>query len=484
MSWKPQAESDVAIYRQIYHYFEQRILSGDLPPGTRMPAERLLAEQYTINRSTVSTAYDELRATGLICSKQGSGTIVSESMWETVPASRTPNWQRCTLRRTFDPTHVSQRRILEASKLSGIINLTQGELSPDLMPLQELRELAAQVDYSKPFTYLTDLRGDSDLRQTLSAFLLEQLSIQADPNELMITSGVAHSLHLISNYLLQPGDAIAVEGPSYLYAMRIFADAGLRMYQLPVDQEGLIPEKLIPLINKHRIRMVFTNPTFQNPTGTTLSLKRRQALLAICEQYRIPIVEDDPYGLLQLESSEPPIVPIRALPGGDRFVIYLGTMSKIASPGMRIGWLLAPEPVIHKLTQAKRLTGYSSSHAGERIAAQLLSKLDWRERLLNVNKALLDRRNHMHGALKQYTRDHAALMINPRAPIGGFYLWLKLAKPVTDKELIDAVIGAGVLVYPGSIFGADRGFIRLTYASVSNENIAEGIARLGQALDL
>jgi DNA-binding transcriptional MocR family regulator len=236
----------------------------------------------------------------------------------------------------------------------------------------------------------------------------------------MITAGVVHSLHLIAAALLEPGDVVAVEGPSYLYATRVFGDSGLRMVKLPVDRGGLIPELLPELIRKYRIRMVFTNPTFQNPTGTTLSTARRKALLSICEAHRIPIVEDDPYGLLSLAGGPPPLA-LKAMSGGDRFVIYLGTLSKIVTPGMRIGWIVAPEPVLAKLCDAKRRMGYSSSHAGERLAQLVLEELDWDAHLRHVREKLRARRDCMLAALERHVSDHPAA-IRPKSPAGGFYV--------------------------------------------------------------
>ncbi|MCZ8520692.1 MULTISPECIES: aminotransferase-like domain-containing protein [Paenibacillus] len=480
MRWKPQPDTGVPVFKQIVRYFEEQILKGDLPPGARLPAERELAGQLHVNRSTVSTAYEELRAGGFVTSVKGSGTRVCELQWEEKPVP-VPNWRRYTGGRTFDPTASVYRRQQEAALLPGIVNLTKGELSPDLMPLELLRELAEEADYGRAFSYHDDFRGGAELRGTLADLTLAGHGISASPEHLVITAGVKHSLHLIAHTLLEPGDAIAVEGPSYLYAMGVFSAAGLRMVRLPMDREGLIPEALPELYYKHRIRMVFTNPSYQNPTGTCLSAARRKKLLEVCESLRLPIVEDDPYSDLYLDQATPPPPSLKALSGGDRFVIYLGTLSKTATPGMRLGWIAAPLPAASRLAQAKNRMGYSTSHAGERLGGAYLRSPAAKVHLATVRRTLALRRSCMLQAL----REHAggiALPLASDAQAGGFYLWLQLARPVPDRELVEAGIREGVLFYPGSLFGAEPGFFQLTYASVGEAEILLGARRIGQAL--
>jgi GntR family transcriptional regulator of abcA and norABC len=480
MSWKPQLQSEIPIFKQIFYYYEEKIVKGELSPGARLPAERELAIQLSVNRSTVSAAFEELRATGLVSSVQGSGTRVSEDMWETAPHA-SPNWNRYTTTSSYNPTMTLQKQIISAFAEPGIINMTKGELSPDLMPLEWLQNLAKDLNFAQPYSYFSDFRGDLALRQTLSAYLSAKLQIESEPEQQLITAGVKHSLHLIAHTLLQPGDAVAVEGPSYLYALQVFSTAGLRMVKIPVDEYGLIPETIPSLVQKHRIRMVFTNPTYQNPTGTTLALARRHKLIAICEQLRIPIVEDDPYGLIHLDPANPPLPALKALSGGERSVIYIGTLSKIISPGMRIGWIVAPKPVIEQLAEAKNQMGYSTSHAGERLAQLCLSSPALETQLKTICYSLSLRRACLIEALNRFVGSYAVL-VNANSPAGGFYIWLKLKSAFSDKEVVEAGIREGILFNPGNIYGAEKGFIRLTFASIGEEEIIEGVRRLSRAL--
>ncbi|MFC0215510.1 PLP-dependent aminotransferase family protein [Paenibacillus chartarius] len=480
MNWKLEISAGKPGYHQIVHYFERKIVSGELPPGNRLPPERELALQLAVNRSTVSAAYEELRARGLITSVQGSGTRVSELLWDT-SERQAPNWRRYGGGSLFHPAEPYYKRIGQALSLPGIVNMSLGELSPDLMPLARLAQLSGEIDYDRPFSYWTNSRGDAWLRETLSAYLGRQLSIGAAPGQLIVTAGVKHALYLIVSALLQPGDTVAVEGPSYLYAMQVFTPAGIRMVKLDVDEHGLIPELVPELFRRHRIKMVFVNPTYQNPTGTTLPLARRRRLLELCTELGLPIVEDDPYGRLSLSAGASLPAPIRALPGAEQSVIYLGTLSKTVSPGMRIGWIAAPYPIAERLAEAKSRMGYTTSHPGERLAQRWLASDEAESHLAFVTDALARRRAVMLEAIRKHAAACTARFA-PNAPQGGFYIWLKLRSPVPDKELFEACIRSGVIVMPGLIYGAEKGYLRLSYASVNDNLIEEGIARLGSAL--
>jgi GntR family transcriptional regulator of abcA and norABC len=479
MTWKPQLDKETPIFRQIFHYYEQQIINGLLAPGDKFPAERELAASLAVNRSTISAAFEELRTAGLVATKVGSGTRVSEFMWETIPY-RSPNWQRYMGNHMYIPTSNLQNQIHSAASKPNMINMTKGELSPDLMPLDPLKKLSNELDFTQPYSYQDHFQGDFGLRTSLSIFLSKQ-HIHTTPYQLLVTSGVKHALHLIAHTLLQPGEAIAVEGPSYLYAMQVFTAAGLRMVKLPMDEDGLIPDVLPDLYHKYRVRMVFTNPTFHNPTGTTLSLARRQALLAICEQLRIPVVEDDPYGLINLDATKTVPPALRALPGGEHSVIYTGTLSKFVTPGMRLGWIAAPQQVITKLAEAKNQMGYSTSHAGERLARLYLDSPHAETHLKFIRTVLASRRAVMQTALQAQIEPYATL-VTPYIAAGGFYIWFKITKPVSDKTLIETCINQGVLIYPGSIYGAEKGYFRLTFASIGESEIIEGIQRIRGAL--
>ncbi|MGN7356967.1 PLP-dependent aminotransferase family protein [Paenibacillus sp. SAF-054] len=483
MQWMPEMTSETPIYIQIYNYFENQIRSGSLQTGTRLPTERELARLLSVNRSTVTTAYDELRSTGLIESRQGSGTRVSGLMWETKPV-KLPHWQRYNRKQMYDPSEPVRRLLHQSLGSKDIIHMIRGELSPDLMPLKLLQQASMKLNPEIPYSYFEDWRGDANLRATLSAFLTSRLDVKCDPANMLVTSGVKQSLSLIARTLLNPGDAIAVEGPSYLYSMQVFAEEGLRMVKLEMNREGLIPEQLPRLYQQFGIRMVFTNPTYQNPTGTSMPVSRRRKLVEICEQLQIPLVEDDPYSLLHFKGTDQTLPAMYSLDQQGQYVIYLSTLSKIATPGMRIGFVAGPEQIIGRLAEAKNRSGYSSSHMGERLADAFLNDPGLDEHLHRLRGELELKRTIMLEALQKEAGEFIEVLM-PALPAGGYYVWLQLKNEpgrISDMKWIEMAIRHGITFYPGSVFGEAGDKLRLTYASISREEIEEGVRRLGNML--
>lgn len=254
MEWHMNLIDGEAAYRQIVKHIEERVLSGELPPGTLLPTERKLAELLKVNRSTVSVAYDELRSKGLIRSIQGSGTRVSEDAWGL--DFRAPDWAGYMSQGIFQPTLPMMRRIWKENRRSTNINLARGEMSTELWPTIQLRTLVADLPPHVQLGY-GDPRGEEALRSAVSKHLANQHGIHVPDNRILITAGSQQGLLLVIQSLLRPGDAVAMEKPSYAYSLPLFASAGVRMFPIPVDDEGLIPNEVISLYPKHKIRMVF-----------------------------------------------------------------------------------------------------------------------------------------------------------------------------------------------------------------------------------
>lgn len=463
------------LYRQIVRHFENRISQGDIPPGTALPPERKLANQLGVNRSTITAAYEELRASGMVQSVQGRGTVVSDHLWGVHP-SRLPNWNQYLNEGSFLPARPLVKRIREESDDFRIINLAGAELAADLLPTKTLNELLRGISLASPPTY-PDPKGEPALRQTLSIHLKEQYGIRTDPKQILVTSGAQQALHLITQCLLSPGDAVAMEGPSYAYSLPLFISAGLRLFRLPLDEQGLLPDEVRTLFLKHRIRMVFANPTYQNPTGTTLPLARRKKLLQICEELRIPIVEDDAYGAITLQGSPPPPPPLIALTERGGLVIYVGSLSKTVAPGLRIGWLVAPQSVVERLADARQQMDFGTSPILQQLVSEYLSG-HWNAHIDVIKNELSRRRDHMIQALERHMGKEASWVV----PQGSYHIWCRLQRKVPETELLEAGIKNGVLFVPGGVFGAERGFVRITYARAKANEIGEGIKRFAKML--
>ncbi|GKU79399.1 PLP-dependent aminotransferase family protein [Paenibacillus sp. L3-i20] len=472
--WKPERNSKKTLYEQIADHLEQRISYGEYPPGSLLPSERKLAEQLGVNRSTVILAFAELRALGIIESRTGSGTRVSRTKWGATP-KHTPNWSRYAEGGSFLPNLPFMRRIREAlTQQPSLIDFASGELSADLAPTKEITLLMNEHSYTSYLGY-DNPQGYIPLRQALVANLDRYRDIKTTESSILITSGSQQSLYLITQCLLSPGDAVAIEDPSYCYSLPLFQSAGLRLFRLPVDEHGINPEDVRSLYKKHRIKMVFINPNYQNPTGTVFSTERRQQLLDVASELALPIVEDDPFGLTSYEGTPPS--PLKSM---DKVgsTIYIGSFSKIAASGLRVGWMVAPNSIVERLADARQQMDFGLSVIPQQVAAQFLKSAHFEPHLERLRLQLQYKRDLLIEALQKELPDLISFMV----PQGGLHLWCKLAPEVHDGKLLEEAIRRGVVFVPGSVYGSDSGFVRFTFARAKADQIGVGIAKFAEAL--
>ncbi|MCY7486003.1 PLP-dependent aminotransferase family protein [Paenibacillus alvei] len=473
--WKPDRSSKQPLYQQIAAYIERSIYNGEFSPGSILPSERKFAEQIHVNRSTVVQAYEELRAAGIIESMVGSGTRVSKSMWGT-GSQQTPDWHQyldgCKVVQP-DPLY---SQIIRSALDSGssCIDFASGELSPDLSPNEEMRMLLSEHPLHEDMSY-DHSQGYMPLREVLSSFLHHYRGIRTTESSILVTSGSHQSLYLITHRLLQPGDAIAIEDPSYYNSLPMFHAAGLRLFWLPVDEKGICPDGILSLYREHNIRMIFVNPNYHNPTGRVLDPSRREQLLEICGSLGIPIVEDDPFSLTSFTGNPPPT--LKSLDTNNT-VIYIGSLSKIVASGLRIGWMVAPQSVITRLAAERQQIDFGMSVLPQRIAARLLSEAYFDQHLVRLRQELLKKRNLLIDALQRELPGEVAYSL----PQGGLHLWCKVNPPFHDTLLLEESVKQGVLYYPGTVYGSKAGYVRFTYARPHEDEIDLGIARFAQAL--
>lgn len=476
MTWKPDKHIKTPVYKQIMLHFENRIVQRDLLPGAKLPAERELAAALGVNRSTVHTAYEELRSAGLVKSVQGSGTHVSEDVWGLAPRL-SPNWRQYTSGGLFLPNQPVAERVRQFMQEPSFINLAGSELSEDLLPVPLFERLLRQISLSESLQY-GEPGGTRSLREAIAQHLQEAHQIEADPDQILITSGIQQAFNLIIQCLLAPGDAVALERPSFFYSRTIFTASGLRPLPIPMDEHGIVPGAIRELHERHPLRMIFVNPTYQHPTGTTLSLERRLQLLQIAEQLRIPIIEDDPYSLLTFRDSPAPPPSLMALHQGGDFVIYLGTFSKVAAPGIRIGWLVAPKPVINRLALAKEQMDFSTSSIAQQLTEAYLASEERLAHLERIRTTLTARKTAMLQALDKHLTGLGSWI----RPDGGYYVWGKLDMPLQDQAFVEACIRHNVLLFPGTVYGAAPNHVKLVFARTDPEQIEEGVRRMALAL--
>ena len=473
--------SAVPIYRQIVRQVRGMILGGTLPDGFRLPPERRLAQALGINRSTVVTAYDELRADGLVDAHVGRGTVVVRQAQPVVAAPiggelPWPQLFREEASRAQDPL---VRDLLALTERDDVISLAIGLPSPELLPLDHFTSILGELtSETGPALMLhCPTEGLSALRETLAGWLAAR-GIPCSPAEVLILSGSQQGLDLAARALVEPGDTVVVEEPSYFGALQVFRSAKARLVGVPIDEEGMRTDILARVLERVRPKLVYTLPTFQNPSGAVMSLPRRRELLALAARHGVPILEDDPYSELRYEGTMVP--SLKALDSGES-VLHLGTFSKILFPGLRLGWLVAPRPVVRRLALLKQAMDLHSNTPGQYVLERFIRRSLINEHLHLLRRAYTQRRNAMEEALRR----HAGAGVTWQKPAGGFYFWCRLPDGVERSRLMAQAAERGVAFLPGwACFAEEPGesCVRLNFSYPPPHQLAAGVDRLMAAV--
>jgi DNA-binding transcriptional MocR family regulator len=470
------------LYLQIKDQIRDLIWSGDLPVGARLPPERELAASLGVNRTTVSSAYSELAADGLVVGHVGRGTVVCPPARVRGPtrASSPPQplpWAEFFLgERAQDPLI---RELVALCVQEDVISLAGGVPAPDLYPVERFAQAMDTVLRRQGRTLLQycPTEGHLDLRIAL-AEMAGKRGIATLPENVLVLSGSQQGLDLVARAMIEPGTPVLVEAPSYLGALSAFRAAGARLLSVPLDEDGMRVDALERLLARHRPQLIYTLPTFQNPSGKVMSAERRQALLCLAQRYQVPVLEDDPYG--ELYYGDPPPLPIKS---SDSYghVIYLSTFSKILLPGIRLGWLIAPRRVVDHLASIKQHADLNSNTPAQWALVEFIRQGWLEEHLAMLRQAYPRRLEAMLSALREFV---------PRGmrwnqPAGGLHLWCHLQGGLRTRDLLVEAARRRVAFVAGEAFYADDGGqseLRLNYSYCEKEEIREGVQRLGESL--
>jgi 2-aminoadipate transaminase len=369
------------------------------------------------------------------------------------------------------------RDILALTERPGVVSFAGGLPAPELFDLAGLRDAFAEVLSSeaapKALQYSTT-EGDPTLRAAVAERLTAR-GLESSPDELLITSGSQQALALVASVMLEPGDRVLVEEPSYLAALQCFGLARAVAVPVPCDDDGLDPAALEELIAAHSPKLLYTIPTFHNPTGRTLPTDRRRAIAAIADRAGLRIVEDDPYG--ELRYSGQPLPTIASLPeAGDR-VLALSTLSKIAAPGLRLGWVRAPQPLLRQLTIAKQAADLHSSTIDQAAAARWLQTCDLERHIETLR--------HEYGARRDALVDGLAAALPPGSthnrPTGGMFVWARLPDGWDAGDVLPRALERDVAFVPGKHFFSgppDPATLRLSFTAHPPDEIRLGLERL------
>ncbi len=367
------------------------------------------------------------------------------------------------------------REILKMTERPGIISLAGGLPSPSGFPLAELRAAADRVMRDTPHEALqyAASEGYGPLREWIAAHLTER-GQRIDPAQVLITTGSQQALDLVGKVLLDPGSGVAVESPTYLGALQAFALAQPRYVALASDDDGPLPERLRDAAD---CRFLYLQPNFQNPGGHCIGEARRAALIDAARAHRLPVVEDNPYGELWFDAPPPPSLSGRWPEG----CIYMGSFSKVLAPGLRVGYVVAPSAVFAKLLQAKQAADLHTPSLNQRIVFEAVRDGLFDRHLPSVRTAYRVRRDAMQSALVR----HLGADCRWQQPAGGMFFWIELPTACDASAMLALAANRGVAYVPGAAFFFEpqrTNCLRLSFATVSPEQIETGVALLAEVL--
>jgi DNA-binding transcriptional MocR family regulator len=371
----------------------------------------------------------------------------------------------------------------------GIISFAGGFPDSAMFDVQGIREASERALRDEPGAALQygATEGYNPLREQLAAFMQSKGVAGLRADELIVTTGSQQALDLVGKTLLDPQDTVLVESPTFLATIQCFRLYGPTVLGVPIDEDGVDVDALEQMIQQHRPKLVYLVPTFGNPSGAMTSLQRRIRVLELAVKYQTVVVEDDPYGDLYFAEAPPPsLLALSAqVPGSRDWLVYCGSLSKVLSPGLRIGWMVAPAALLARATMCKQFSDAHTSTFAQATAAQYLQAGRMPATLQNVRQVYAGRSRAMCEAL----RVHLGEGLSFHEPMGGLFVWAQLTGKTghtkDGNSLAKRAIEKGVAFVPGAPFFADKpdnSTIRLSFATADESKIAEGIERLGAAL--
>lgn len=367
---------------------------------------------------------------------------------------------------------------------AGVISLTAGRPHPDSFPIEIIKKLANEVleKYSEDALQYGPTLGYPGLIEQLKKFMEERYKLDFSNDSILITTGAAQAIDLAGAVFLNPGDVIAIEAPTFVNTIDIFASYGVRFVQIPMDDDGMrvdiLEEKLQELEKEgKKVKLVYTIPTFQNPAGVTMTEKRRKRLLELASQYDFLIFEDDPYRELNYSEEEPPL-PIKHWDSEGR-VIYVGSFSKVLSPGFRLGWMVADPEIIRKSELVKQRRDTHTSTFCQCIAAEYIKGGYLKEQIPKIRALYKPKLKAMLDALEE----HMPEGFNWTKPTGGMFVWITGPNDLNTTSMLERAAKNGVVYVPGEAFYPDRSVknaLRVNFTYPSEEDIIEGVRRLAK----
>ena len=372
------------------------------------------------------------------------------------------------------------REILKLSSQPGMIPFSAGNPAPEAFPVDDVREITAKIMSDEPVFALqySVTEGYAPLKDTVMDYVKSRHNINTSKNGVIITAGAQQVMDLTTKSLCNEGDTIICEAPTFIGTLNSFRSYNTNLCGIPMESDGINIEKLeTALKTEKNVRFIYVIPNFQNPSGITMSLEKRKAVYALAEQYGVMILEDDPYGELRFDGEYIP--PIKSL-DTQGIVIYVGSFSKVLSPGLRVGYAIAPEQILSKLTVCKQVSDVHTSILAQMIAYNFMKNCDFLghiEKIRNIYKAKAE-------LMMTLCDKHFDGKISYHKAQGGLFLWCDLPENANMLDFTQKALEKSVAVVPGNAFLVDEtapcNSIRLNYSTPTDEQIIKGIETLGE----
>lgn len=460
-------DSKTSLYVQLYDALRELVISGKLSYGYLLPPVRKLAAFLGVNPGTVVNAYKLLEQNGYIFSRAGSGSYVAELSGQADDAGVLTAGEEAE-------TEVFPQ--LPAAIPADCLDFATVMPPPDLLPIDDFKNVLIEVldrDKGNAFSY-QDSQGFLPLRQSISAYLKEQ-GIKAQADNVQIISGAQQGIDIVAKALLNFGDYVFTENPTYPGAIAVFRSRGAKIVEIAMQEDGMDIQELEAKIRSFRPKLIYVMANIQNPTGYSYSTAKRNRLIGLARRYNAIILEDD--YISELDVSELPLAPLKAL-DRDQRVIYLKSFSKIFMPGLRLAFLLIPPPLVSKMLTVKHTSDISTSGLTQRAFDLYLRKGIWQKHIAAIRRIYLERYQTTLAAIDEFL-PQGVMCHRPR---GGLTCWLTLPEGVSAERLAAEAASQGILLTPGTAFfprqAPDR-FIRLSFAAVCSEEILQGVKTLG-----
>lgn len=462
---KINVDCERAVYIQIADAIIAAIKAGKLLAGDPLPGSRQLALQLNLNRNTVIEALDVLLAEGWLISRERRGTFVAKDL---------PDFDQLKSKITEVSKNIQQKRLAD-------IVFDDGVPDTRIAPINELARAYRQIFNRKAKWQMMgygERAGDSDFRNAIVQMLNYKRGMHLAPDELYITRGSQMAMYLTANCLLKNGDHVVVEHPGYKPAWHAFQSAGAELLPVSVDAEGLNVEELKVLLSKHStIRAIYTTPHHQFPTTVTLSLSRRLELVALSNQYGFTIIEDDYDN--EFHFGQRPVYPVSSFENAHNFV-YIGTMSKIVAPALRIGYMASSRELITKVSELRKIIDAQGDNMMEQAILQLINDGHIKRHLRKATLIYRNKRDFFEKLVMQHLSDK----VEYRKPEGGLAFWLVPRQNIDLVKLSELLLEKGVQIMSPDQFsyGAPANGIRLGYASLTEAQLEAGIKILAKFL--